>query len=132
MESGQKTSYIVKNRMQVKTVNFHGNPHFCYLPPPKFFYVNLLRNRKKPLNSEYALNSGQNVQSQIWQSLLKLTPNNGHLSITDKFFKTRRCPLFRGFTIKSILKPFLWFPWLFKAKFWPWARRQANSTVVNR
>ena len=25
----------------------------------------------------------------------KLPPNSGHLSITDKFFKTRRCPLFR-------------------------------------
>ena len=29
----------------------------------------------------------------------KLPPNSGHLSITDKFFQTRRCPLCRGFTI---------------------------------
>ena len=29
----------------------------------------------------------------------KLPSNSGHLSITDKFFKTRRCPLFRGLTI---------------------------------
>ena len=26
---------------------------------------------------------------------LKLPPNSGHLSITDKYLKTRRCPLFR-------------------------------------
>ena len=32
----------------------------------------------------------------------KLPPNSGHLSITDKFFKNRWCPLFREFTI-SIL-----------------------------
>ena len=63
---------------------------------------------------------------------VKLPPNSGYLSITDKFFKTRRCPLFRGFTVsKSILKPFRWFPWLSKTKFWPRTRRQANSTVVN-
>ena len=38
---------------------------------------------------------------------VKLSPNSGHPSITDKFFKTRRCPLFRGSTVsKSILKPF--------------------------
>ena len=37
MESGKKkTSYNVKNCMQVKTVNFCGNPHFRYLPLPKF------------------------------------------------------------------------------------------------
>ena len=30
---------------------------------------------------------------------LKLPPNSGHLSITDKFFKTRRCPLIRGITV---------------------------------
>ena len=29
----------------------------------------------------------------------KLPPNSGHLSITGKFFKTRRCALFRGFTV---------------------------------
>ena len=29
----------------------------------------------------------------------KLPPNSGHLSITDKFFKNRWCPLFRGFTV---------------------------------
>ena len=29
---------------------------------------------------------------------VKLPPNSGHLSITDKSFKNRRCPLFRGFT----------------------------------
>ena len=32
---------------------------------------------------------------------VKLPPNSGHLSIMDKFFKTRRCPLFRGFTVFS-------------------------------
>ena len=31
----------------------------------------------------------------------KLPPYAGHLSITDKFFKTRKCPLFRGFTVLS-------------------------------
>ena len=30
---------------------------------------------------------------------VKLPPNSGHLLITDKFFNTRRCPLFRGFTV---------------------------------
>ena len=29
----------------------------------------------------------------------KLPLNSGHLSITDKFLKTRRCPLFRVFTV---------------------------------
>ena len=65
MKSGQKAlSYIVKNRMQVKTVNFHDSlPIFRYLPLP-IFYVKLLGNRVKT-NSEYGLNSGRNVQSQI-------------------------------------------------------------------
>ena len=30
---------------------------------------------------------------------LKLPPNSGYLSVTDKFFKARRCPLFGGFTV---------------------------------
>ena len=30
---------------------------------------------------------------------VKLPPSIGHLSITDIFFKTRGCPLFRGFTV---------------------------------
>ena len=30
---------------------------------------------------------------------VKLPPNSRHLLITDNFFKSRRCPLFRGFTI---------------------------------
>ena len=34
---------------------------------------------------------------------LKLPPNSGYLSITDYFFKTRRCPLFRGFTVFTTL-----------------------------
>ena len=29
----------------------------------------------------------------------KLPPNSRSLLITDKFFKTHRCPLFRGFTV---------------------------------
>ena len=32
-------------------------------------------------------------------AFIKFSPNSGHLSITDKFFKTCRCPLFRGFTV---------------------------------
>ena len=32
---------------------------------------------------------------------VKLPPNSGQLLVTDKFFKTRRCPLFWGFTVKS-------------------------------
>ena len=32
----------------------------------------------------------------------KLPPNSRHLSITDKFLKTRRCPLFRGFTVFAL------------------------------
>ena len=31
---------------------------------------------------------------------VKLPLNTGHLSITYKFFKTRRCPLVRGFTVQ--------------------------------
>ena len=31
----------------------------------------------------------------------KLPPNSGHLSITDKSFKTRRCPLLIGFTVTT-------------------------------
>ena len=30
---------------------------------------------------------------------VKLPPNGGHLLITGKFFKTCRCPLFRGFNV---------------------------------
>ena len=30
---------------------------------------------------------------------VKLPPNDEHLLIMDKYFKTRRCPLFRGFTV---------------------------------
>ena len=30
---------------------------------------------------------------------VKLPPNSGQLLITDKFLKTCRCPLFRGFTV---------------------------------
>ena len=33
----------------------------------------------------------------------KLPPNSGRLSITDKFLKTRRCPLLRGFTVICLL-----------------------------
>ena len=32
----------------------------------------------------------------------KLPLNSRHLSITDNFFQTRRCPLFRGFTVSLI------------------------------
>ena len=34
----------------------------------------------------------------------KWSPHNGHLSITENFFKIRRCPLFRGFTILTRLR----------------------------
>ena len=37
---------------------------------------------------------------------VKLSPNSGHLSITDKFFMTRKCLLFRGFTIKVNIETF--------------------------
>ena len=33
----------------------------------------------------------------------KLPPNSGHLSIRDNFFKNRRCPLFRVFTVYETL-----------------------------
>ena len=39
----------------------------------------------------------------------KLPPNSGHLSITEKCFKIRRCPLFRGFTVT---------PWKISANGW--------------
>ena len=32
---------------------------------------------------------------------VRLPPNSGHLLITDKTLKTRKCPLFRGFTVFS-------------------------------
>ena len=50
-------------------------------------------------NCGHAMNRGKNGKNSgiyFW-----LTPNSGHLSIMDKFFKTRRCPLFRGFTVFS-------------------------------
>ena len=34
---------------------------------------------------------------------VKLPPDSEHLSITDKFFKTRRCPLFGGFIVLSLV-----------------------------
>ena len=39
---------------------------------------------------------------------VKLRLNSGRHLIMDKFFKTRRCPLFRGFTVslyKELLEP---------------------------
>ena len=40
---------------------------------------------------------------------LKLPPNSGNFSITDKLFKTRRCPLLRSFTV-------VLFIWICKTK----------------
>ena len=34
---------------------------------------------------------------------MKLPPNSKHLSIEDKFFKTHRCSLLRGFTVLSLV-----------------------------
>ena len=42
-----------------------------------FLYLKPLWNIVKPLNSGHALNSGQNVQSQIWQSMLNYLPIAG-------------------------------------------------------
>ena len=40
------------------------------------------------LSSGHAMNSGQNVKSQMYVTvLLKLPPNSGLLSIMEKFFK---------------------------------------------
>ena len=36
-------------------------------------------------------------------NFVKLPANSRHLLTTDKFFKTRRCPLFRGFTVEKNL-----------------------------
>ena len=33
---------------------------------------------------------------------VKVLPNSGHHLRTDKFFKTRGCPLFGGFTVLKI------------------------------
>ena len=44
----------------------------------------------KPLNSGHP---------KSWTISVKLPPNKEHLLITEKFFKTLRCPLFRGFTV---------------------------------
>ena len=38
---------------------------------------------------------------------VKLPPNNGYLLITDKFFKTHRCPLFRDFSCCHSLSFFI-------------------------
>ena len=51
-------------------------------------------------NNRHANNSGQNVYSEIWQSLL-VPPDRRHLLIREKIFKTCKCPLFRGFTVQK-------------------------------
>ena len=33
---------------------------------------------------------------------LKLPPNSGHVSMTEKIFKTSRCSLFTGFTVSNL------------------------------
>ena len=51
----------------------------------------------------------QRIGFEWWKKLsvpnvttfVNLPPNSGHLSMTDKFYKTRRCPLFRGFTVQA-------------------------------
>ena len=58
----------------------------------------------KPPNSEHCkqricLEQQTNCLVPNVTIFVKLPPNSGHLSVTDKFFKTRRCPLFRGFTV---------------------------------
>ena len=35
----------------------------------------------------------------IADKMFSLPPSSGHLLTTDQFLKTRRCPLFRGFTV---------------------------------
>ena len=47
-----------------------------------------------------AINGGKSVMSHMDVTIIfKLPPTSGHLSMTDKFFKARRCPLFRGSTV---------------------------------
>ena len=98
-----------------KGKKFSRNEEYCILigfiqKSKNFKYLNYAVNTLKQIrsilqwnlptadipNSGYAMNSRQNVKSQMWQSFFKLPPNSGQLSITDKFFKTRRCLLFTG------------------------------------
>ena len=51
------------------------------------------------LNSEHALNSMTKQLVPNVTVFFKLPHNSGHLSIADKFLKTRRCSLFRAFTV---------------------------------
>ena len=50
-------------------------------------------------NSRLAMNNENKTLSPRCDNFFKIHPNSRHLSITDKFFKTCRCPLFRDFTI---------------------------------
>ena len=51
------------------------------------------------LKSNTVKNEVDQTFSPKCDNLFKSPPNSGHLSITDKFFKTPRRPLFRGFSV---------------------------------
>ena len=74
--------------------------HFVFI---ELFRVRILLQWNHPTadisNSGHTINSGQNILVPNVTIFLKLPPKSGHLSVTDKFFKTRWCPLFRGFTV---------------------------------
>ena len=55
-------------------------------------------NSGHPKQQTYLEQRAKQLVSNV-TAFFKLPTNRGHLSITDKFFKTRRCPLFRGFTV---------------------------------
>ena len=65
-------------------------------------------NKMKPPNSGYPkqrkyLEQRTNCLVPNVTVFVKLPPGSGYLLITGKFFKTRRCPLFRGFTVLLLL-----------------------------
>ena len=61
---------------------------------------------------------------------VKFTPNSGHLSITDKYFKTRRCPLFRGFTVYclTLCSDQKWFYFQINDGYW---KRQFYAKILH-
>ena len=73
-----------------------------------FFYEIHFLVKVKPPNSGYpkqrtCLEKRTKILVPNVTIFFKLPPNSGHLSITDKFFKTSRCPVFRGFTVICVV-----------------------------
>ena len=73
--------------------------------------VKLARSTVKPPNSEHTKQRTCLEQRTKYfvpnvTISVKLPLNSGHLLITDKFFKTRSCVIFRGLTVHIILQKY--------------------------